>query len=284
MRGSAWVTLWDSLLDGVLPSGRFLDLAIGALPRETDELNIQWILSHLEHAYWTFTPDAERHSRAPGLERALRACLSSAATPSVQSAYVAALRGVASTPETVAWLTRIWRGDEATPGLPLAETDFIVLAQALAVREVPGWKAILEQQIGRTANPDRKARLEFVAPALSADPDERDRFFTSLAVGANRRHEPWVLEGLRYLHHPLRTASAVKYIEAALRLLPEIQQTGDIFFPTRWMDATLAGHRSPEAAVVVREFLDRAPRAYPDRLRRIILSSADHLFRASRTI
>jgi aminopeptidase N len=282
-RGSAWVTLWDSLLDGELPSSRFLDLAIGALPRETDELNVQRILSYMERAYWTFTPDADRRRRAPDIERVLRAGLNSAATSSLKGAYFAALGAVASTPETVDWLTRVWRGDEAVPGLPLAEPDFISLAQALAVREAPGWKAILEQQIGRTMNPDRKARLQFVVAALSSEPAERDRFFASLADVTNRRHEPWVLDGLRHLHHPLRAASAVKYIDPSLKLLQEIQQTGDIFFPTRWMVATLGGHRSPEAAAIVRAFLDRAPDSYPDRLRRIILSSADDLFRASRS-
>lgn len=283
-RGSAWVTLWDSLLDGELTSSRFLDLAIGALPREPDELNIQRILSYMEHAYWTFTPDADRRSRAPDVERVLRAGLTSAATPSLRGAYFAALRAVALTPETGGWLTRVWWGDEVVTGLTLAEPDFITLAQALAIREVPGWKAILEQQIGRTMNPDRKARLEFLVPALSSDPAERDQFVACLADEANRRHEPWVVDGLRSLHHPLRAASAVKYIDPSLKLLQEIQQTGDIFFPTRWMDATLWGHRSPEAAAIVRDFLDRAPRSYPDRLRRIILSSADDLFRASRTI
>jgi aminopeptidase N len=283
-RGSAWVTLWDSLLDGELLSSRFIDLAIGALPQENDELNIERILCYLEHAYWIFTSDADRRSGAPDIERVLRACLASAATPSLKGAYVGALRGVALTPETIGWLTRVWRGDEVVTGLALAEPDFITLAQALAVREVPAWKAILEQQIGRTTNPDRKARLQFVAPALSSDPAERDQFFTSLAAEANRRHEPWVLDGLRYLHHPVRAASAVKYIDTGLTLLQEIQQTGDIFFPTRWMEATLAGHRSPEAAAIVRDFLDRAPRSYPGGLRRIILSSADDLFRASQTI
>jgi aminopeptidase N len=177
----------------------------------------------------------------------------------------------------------VWRGDEVVEGLTLAEPDFIALAQALAIREVPGWNAILARQISRTMNPDRKARLQFVVPALSSDPAERDRFFMSLAGVANRRHEPWVLDGLRYLHHPLRAASAVRYIDPSLKLLQEIQQTGDIFFPTRWMDATLGGHRSPEAAAIVRDFLDRAPCSYPDRLRRIILSSSDELFRASRS-
>jgi aminopeptidase N len=279
-RGSAWVTLWDSVLDGALLTSRFLDLAIGALPRETDELNIQRIMSYLEHAYWTFTSDADRRRRAPDAERVLRAGLTSAAAPSLKGAWFAALRAVALTPETVGWLARVWRGDEAVTGLTLAEPDFITLALALAVRDVPGCKSILEQQIGQTMNADRKARLEFVVPALSPDPVERDRFFASLADVANRRHEPWVLDGLRFLHHPLRAGSAVKYIEPGLTLLQEIQQTGDIFFPTRWMAATLAGHRSPEAAAIVRGFLDRAPLSYPDRLRRIILSSADDLFRA----
>jgi aminopeptidase N len=281
-RGSAWVTLWDSLLVGEFPSSRFLDLAIDALPRETDELNIQRILSYLEHAYWTFSSDSGRRSRASAVERVLRAGLTSAAKPSLKGAYLAALRGVALTPETVDWLARVWRRDEVVTGLSLAEPDFITLAQELVVREVPGWKAILEQQITRTTNPDRKARLEFVVPALSSDSSERDRFFASLTDVANRRHEPWVLDGLGYLHHPLRAPSAVKYIDPSLKLLQEIQQTGDIFFPTRWMDATLGGHSSSEAAGIVRDFLDRVPRSYPNRLRRIILSSADDLFRVSR--
>jgi aminopeptidase N len=281
-RGTAWVALWESLLDDELLSSRFLDLAIAALPRETDELNIQRTLSYLERAYWTFTPDADRHARAPGVERVLRAGLTSAATPSLKGAYLAALRAVALTPETVGWLTRVWRGDEVVSGLTLGELDFISLAQALAVREAAECAHILDQQIERTMSGDRKARLRFVVPALSPNPAERDRFFASLGDAANRRREPWVLEGLRCLHHPIRAATAIHYIDRALALLPEVQQTGDIFFPTRWLDATLGGHGSPEAAAIVREFLDRVPRSYPHHLRRIILSSADGLFRASR--
>jgi aminopeptidase N len=96
----------------------------------------------------------------------------------------------------------------------------------------------------------------------------------------NRRREPWVLEGLQYLHHPLRAASSEKHIRPALDLLVEIQRTGDIFFPTRWMDATLGGHNSRAAADTVRTFLAQQ-KDYPIRLRRIILQAADELFRAA---
>jgi aminopeptidase N len=67
----------------------------------------------------------------------------------------------------------------------------------------------------------------------------------------------------------------------SLQLLREIQQTGDIFFPKRWMDATLSGHTSRPVAATVRSFVDALPADYPDRLRRIILSSADDLFRST---
>jgi hypothetical protein len=47
------------------------------------------------------------------------------------------------------------------------------------------------------------------------------------------------------------------------------------------MDMTLSGHQSADAARMVKAFLDSAPPDYPERLRRIIQSSADDLFRAS---
>jgi aminopeptidase N len=280
-RGAAWVTLWEAMLDAELPPVRFLDLTVAALPRETDELNIQRMLSYLEQANWKFVPEAIRTSRAASIEQTLRNGLEKASTTSLKSAYFSALRDVAVTPPTLGWLTRIWGGQETMPGLTLAEADFIVLAQELAVREVPGWRTLIQQQIDRTQNPDRKARLQFVVPALSSDATDRDRFFASLADVNNRRHEPWVLDGLHYLHHPLRAPTSLKYIGPSLNLLQEIQRTGDIFFPKRWMDATLGGHRSLEAARAVRSFLDQLPSSYPDRLRRIVLSSADDLFRAS---
>jgi aminopeptidase N len=280
-RGSAWVTLWDSLINGALPSMHFLTLAVAALPRETDELNVQQLLSYVEHAFWVFTADDDRRSCAAGVERALRTGLASSAAPSLKGAYLAALQAIASTAETVDWLLRVWQGDELVSGLALAEGDFITLALALAVRDEDASHNILDRQINRTMNPDRKASLQFIAPALSPQPAVRDRFFASLADVANRRHERWVLDGMRQLHHPLRAASAIRYIDPALGLLPHIQQTGDLFFPTQWLKATLGRHRSAEAAAVVRRFLDGAPATFPDDLRRLIVTAADSLFRIS---
>jgi aminopeptidase N len=280
-RGAAWVTLWDTLLEGRIPPTAFVQLAMTALPRETDEQLTQRVLGYLNGAWWRFLTSAERQARAGAVEQLLRDGLAGAKTASQKASWFGALRNVSLTPPTVTWLRRVWEKKEDVVGLPLAEPDYISLALDLAVREVDGWRDLLAAQFARIENPDRKGRFKFVMPALSADPVEREQWFRSLADVNNRRREPWVLEGLNYLHHPLRAEASAKYVAPSLAMLWEIQETGDIFFPKRWMDATLSGHTTPAIAQVVRAFLAGLPPNYPPRLRNIILQSADELFRVA---
>ena len=278
-RGVVLVTLWEEMLDGRVAPKDLLATLMRSLPVERNEQTVQRMLGYTRQAYWRWIPGADRDALAPALEALLRASLDTAKSASLKSAWFNVLRDVARTPATLQWLQRVWEQAETVPGLKLAEPDYIVLAQELAVRAVPDAQKILELQLARTENPDRKARLTFVRPALSADQATRDAFFASLKDPLNRRREAWVLEGLDYLHHPLRADSSRQYVGPSLEMLREIQRTGDIFFPKRWMDSTLSGHTSPEVARTVRAFLASLPAGYPDRLRRIILSSADDLFR-----
>ena len=280
-RGAAWVTLWDEMLEGRVAPAAFLDLAVRALPREDTEQNVQLVTRYLEEVFWRFLPPAERAAQAARVDEVLTAGFRRAgASSSLKATYFSAFRSTVTTPGGVALLARVWRRHERIAGLILAEPDEAGMALDLAVRGVPEGTAILEEQRGRFTNPDRKARFEFVMPALAADEATRDGFFASLGEAKNRTREPWVIEGLSYLNHPLRTASAEKHVRPALDLLAEIRRTGDIFFPKNWLDATLNGHRSKAVADTVRQFLAAHP-DYPARLRRIILQSADDLFRAA---
>ncbi len=159
----------------------------------------------------------------------------------------------------------------------------IALAAQLAIRIPAKADEILEVQLGRIKNPDREAQFAFVIPALSADTEERDRFFESLKDARNREREPWVLDGVGYLHHPLRRESSLHYIRPSLELLGEIQRTGDIFFPQRWLGVTLDTHNSSAAAAVVRTFLAE-DHGLSDRLKGKLLQSADPLFVAEQIL
>jgi aminopeptidase N len=279
-RGAAWVTLWDNVLEGRVAAGAFIDAAIPALAEESDEQNAQRVLAYVSRAFWRYLPQHERLARAPSLEAALRAGIARANTTSLKSAWFSAFRDDVLTQEGQGWLERVWRREEKIPGLPFVETDEIAMAMELAVREVPGWQQILQTQLERTENPDRKARFAFVMPALSADPQVRAAAFERFRMLENRRREPWVSESLAYLNHPLREQDSDRFIRPGLELLAEIQRTGDIFFPSNWTGSILWGHRTPDAAAIVRDFLSEELQ-FPDRLRWTVLSAADDLFRAA---
>jgi aminopeptidase N len=279
-RGAAWLTLWDNVLEDRIEPRVFLDLVVRALPQESDEQNTQRLLNSLQTTYWRYLPQKERLARAAAIETLLRGGITRAKTSSQKSAWFSAFRDVAQTSDGLAWLERVWRRDEKVPGLTFAETDEIAMAMELAVREVPAWKEILDTQQGRIQNPDRRERFAFVRPALSAVPAEREASFERFKKVENRRREPWVQEAQAYLNHPLREEHARRFIGPSLELLREIQRTGDIFFPNRWMNATLNGHRSPEAVAIVNDFLARELQ-YPQRLRWTVLTSLDEVARAA---
>ena len=228
--------------------------------------------------------DEARRAAAPRVEALLWAGVSDSPESTRRAAYFRAWHGLVRTPEGVAKLRRLWAEDETVPGVTLSERDFTALAAALAVRGAAGTEEILALQAARIENPDQLARFEFLRPALSSDPAVRERFFAGLRDAANREREPWVLAGLGYLHHPLRTGHSRRFIGPALELLAAVQRTGDIFFPAGWLGATLGGHNSAAAAEVVRGFLDGLDAGYPPRLRAKILQSADLLFRAARIV
>jgi aminopeptidase N len=280
-RGSAWVSLWDAMLDGRLRPEAFLDLALRALPKETDEQMTSRVLGYASNTWWRFLDQAGRTAEAGRFESLLREGLAKAGTPSQKASWFGTLRTIALTPGTVQWLEQVWAKKESIEGLPLAEADYTTLALELAVRPADGAGDILKAQLLRIENPDRHARFQFVMPALSADPAERTKWFGSLRDVKNRRREPWVLEGLNYLHHPLRADAAKPYVQPSLEMLRDIQKTGDIFFPKRWLDATLGGHQTRDVAETVRAFLRNLPANYPERLRNVTLQSADELFRAA---
>ncbi len=280
LRGALHMTLYEEMLEQRVAPDALMEWYLDRLPRESDPLLIQQLLGYVSNIFWRFTDETERMEQAPAIEDLLWTALQQRSKLSDKVAFYRSFRSMALSPDGVEKIYQIWRGNLNIKDLPVSESDRIAMASELALRDYPDAGSLLEEQLESIKNPDRKKQFAFVMPSLSDDPAVRDRFFESLKVVANRSNEPWVLQGLDNLHHPLRAATSEKYILPALELLEEIQQTGDIFFPKRWVEASFSGHRSPEAATIVRNFLEERP-DYSYRLKNKILQAADELFRAS---
>jgi aminopeptidase N len=278
VRAGIWMNLWETFLRGGIPTTPFFDRVLEAVVAEHDPLLLEYLTDKLDRIFWQFLSLAERTLISPDLDRRIFDRLVKEKDQSCKRTLFNTYRSLAISKEGVAHLKELW-ADEIQLGLELSERDHIQLAYALAVREAEGHEDILRQQLSSLTNPDRKAEMEFVMPAVSPDPAVRAAFFEGLKDRVNRTREPWVLEAVRYLHHPLRAEKSVSFVYPSLLLLEELQRTGDIFFPKGWLDATLGGHQSREAAEAVRKYLEENKTLRQD-LRNKLLQSSDMLFRA----
>lgn len=165
------------------------------------------------------------------------------------------LRGIMRTPVVIDKLYSTWEKQDE----PLSENDYTAMAYELALRKPASAQDILARQRQRITNPDRQRQFDFISRAVNPSASVRDELFKSLSDADNRRIEPWALSALYYLNHPLRDKESVQYIVPSLMLLPELQRTGDIFFPANWCNSLLSGHRCPEAYKAVESFLDANP-------------------------
>ncbi|MED5199029.1 MAG: M1 family aminopeptidase [Gemmatimonadota bacterium] len=281
-RGIAWVTLWDAVLEREVEVGDWYALLLRGAVEEEDEQSLQRVLGYLGSTFWGYLSEDEREAQATSTEEILWGQIERATVTTRQSSYFNAWRNVVSTPTGLARLHRIWEQVDSVGGMKFSVEDYTSMATTLAILREGDAEEILDRQFERIENPDRRARFLFVRPALSADPAVREAFFGGLSDPENRAREPWVLAALGYLHHPTRTSHSQRFVIPSLEMVEEIQRTGDIFFPQRWLGSTLGSHNDPALAADVKEWLDALPDAYPHRLRGKILQSTDGLDRAAR--
>ena len=175
-----------------------------------------------------------------------------------------------TTPRLINEYYQIW---SAQSNVLWGENDYTTAAYELAIRMPKKEKEILATQRSRISNPDRLKQFDFISRACTPDSIQQDSLFLSLLQAENRQIEPYAESLLYYLNHPLRDMYSVKYISPGLKVLQEIQRTGDIFFPSNWVNALLGAHRSEAAYREVKSFLNTHP-DYPPLLKNKILQAA----------
>jgi aminopeptidase N len=281
-KGSHLINLYENMLEqnDVEPIGLYYKL-LNLIQVEENQLLQDQILGYIETIYWRFLTEEQRNDLTTETESIIWEQMIEQSESSKKKLFFNAFRDIAMSASEIQKVYDIWSGDLEIEGLNLSESDFISIAGNLALKLPDQASEIVSVQSEQIENEDRKRRFEFMRPALSNDQTVRDEFFESLKDEENRQVESWVLGALGYLHHPLRVEESEKYILPSLELLQEIQVTGDIFFPKRWLDVTLGNYSSDSAVQTVRSFLADRP-DYNEQLKMKILQAADGIFRANR--
>jgi len=274
LRGIAWINLYENLREGIIDGKAFLQAAEQQLSKEENTLVLSRMLSYMRSVYWLHISSEDRQTMGKYLEESLWIRLNSEKDMGNKSSLYSTLSNIAETPKLLDQLYKVWKEEITLGGFELSENKKTALACQLAIKMPEKAEELVKTQIDRIQNPDRKKKMQFVAPALSSDSQVRKAFFQSLKKEENRQIERWALEALGYLNHPLREKEALIYLPQALDLLKEIQVTGDIFFPYNWLSASYSGHQSKEAGDITRQFLEDR-QDYPENLKLKILQTAD---------
>lgn len=276
-RVAQYIALYENMLEKRYQNpGELLDFYVSALASEKEERNLNLLGRYINTLYWTFLGEKERRAKTDALEKEVWEAMETRVEPNSKKELFKLYENIFESEEARNRLYKIWEKENPPEQVHLKEEDYTKLAYALVLRK--SYKGLLDKQFKRLANADRKKRFEIIRPALSKDKADRDRFFESLGDQQNRGDEAAILEGLSLFHHPLLQRDDETYLQNSLKWLPEIQRTGSLFFPERWVQANFRQYRSPEAYRIVREFLDEHADFNP-KLKEKILQATDNLKR-----
>ncbi|MFT7034137.1 MAG: aminopeptidase N [Cyclobacteriaceae bacterium] len=277
-RGAAYLMLHEFLLHEGMNSMTYLKYLEDYITLEDNELILSYLLKNLELIYWKFLTPEQNRQVAQEVESMLSQKISATADPKTKHLLFKHFISVVQSDRGLKNLTNFWTKTSTPLGMKITEDEYILLAYHIELKsnQITG---VIEDQINRLDNPDRKDEMRFISQALNLDASKRKLFFKSLLEPVNREKEAWVNKALYYLHHPLRSDTSIELLGETLNELEEIQVTGDIFFPKRWLDNTLWGYNSTEAVQIIKGYLESTQTMDP-KLRQKVLQSADMVFRA----
>jgi aminopeptidase N len=277
-RAMAYMNMFENFLHANVNSNTFYRHLTRALREETNQMLQNYLLDNLR--VWAFRfPDYSLHNDYQHEVNTLLWEKMKNAPPASARLFFESWLKITRVEESAQMIRNIYLGKVMPGAVVLSDQNYTDLALEAWVRDSMHVD-LVEQEMQRITNPDRLRRLHFIMPAASPDRSQRDNFFEKMKDPANRNPEPWVTEALYFLHHPLHEDMGLAYVEESLQMLPEIQQTGDIFFPQDWLMATLDNYYQTEVAGMVKQYLDTTPGLQPN-LRLKVLQASDILTRSS---
>ena len=257
-------TIHDNYLLGRIPPIHFAELN-RMMMTEQNPLIISATIDHMFRI--AFDMPAEQRKT---LELCMMDLIDKNPSKDMRQLMIRKLSTHATAPELIDRIYTIWQ-QHSDP--LLSEQDYMNMAYRLAILRSDTSGPILAAQRKRLKTDDERREFDYISRVCTSDPMLRVRLFNEMLKPQNREKEPWALKAFQLLNADVYEPQSNVYIESGLKSLQYIEQTSDIFFPTNWLKALLAEHKSREARLTVEKFINNNPN-YPEHLRRKILEAA----------
>ena len=257
-------TIHDNYLLGRIPPIHFAELN-RMMMTEQNPLIISATIDHMFRI--AFDMPAEQRKT---LELCMMDLIDKNPSKDMRQLMIRKLSTHATAPELIDRIYTIWQQHNDPL---LSEQDYMNMTYRLAILRSDTSGPILAAQRKRLKTDDERREFDYISRVCTSDPMLRVRLFNEMLKPQNREKEPWALKAFQLLNADVYEPQSNVYIESGLKSLQYIEQTSDIFFPTNWLKALLAEHKSREARLTVEKFINNNPN-YPEHLRRKILEAA----------
>lgn len=278
-RGYAYINLYENFLSKKISPKKAFAAFLNGILEEKNELVTNYLSGSVSSLYWSFFNQEQRAGAQQELEDKVLNLLNSDISRNLKRTVFGLYRSVATSLKGKETLYQLWAKKMKIKDLYISENDFEGIATQLAIYQHPKAAEVLSEQLTRISNPDRLKRFKWLLPTLSDDEKVRDDFMLLLLKKEHREKESWVQSALSAIHHPLRQKSGIKHFKSCLDVLEEIQLTGDIFFPKRWLSSSVGRYSSKEAFGILQRFFKENP-DYNPILKMKLLQTTDNLSRA----
>ncbi|MBB6463574.1 M1 family metallopeptidase [Flammeovirga kamogawensis] len=267
--------LWENFLHKNIAIETYLPFILERLKVEDNSLLKKMLFGQFKEIYWYYLSKSERTKLTKKEFPIFKNLLEKSTTNTLKTFYLKVLISLDHTKEEYAFLEQYITQKNTIP--TISDANRIALFMKLRMEKLATSRE-MERTVANNLSSDYyRSYLTYITPSTSPDYIERDAFFEDIKNVKNRGNEPWVENGLGYLNHPLQAANSIKYIEATLNLLPEIQKTGDIFFPFGYLKNSIGKRTEKSVIKKVHQFLEH--NNIDDKLEAKILQNLDPVIR-----
>ncbi len=277
-RAQNYINIFENAVGGRLNSQVVMQSFVNGLENEKSEMVLYAITSNVKNMFWHYLDQDQRNIWLPKINKILWDRLMSKSNSKLKKAIFGLYSSMAYKGQDLNRLYNIWQKNIVIDNLELNQDQYTQIAMNLALYKHQNTELILKTAKQNIFNKDRLRRFEFISSALSPNNEERKAFFNAFSEEKNRARENWVATACYYIHHPLRQKEAIEYLPLSLELIDEIQRTGDIFFPTAWLNNTIGLYNSAEAKNILDTFLEQHKNLNPQLVSKI-LQATDPLTR-----
>ncbi|TDS16958.1 aminopeptidase N [Maribacter caenipelagi] len=258
-RGYAYINVYENMLNGSITPAKAIKLYSTGLVNEKNELLISLISRYTTSVFWKYLTAEQRLYYQKEISEQVWSRLQEELPANIKKTLYSSYKSIGYTNLSLNHLYKIWKKELVINNLKLNDDNYTELAMDLALYGHPESESILKTAEQAISNNDKLNRFKFLLPSLSKDQQTRNTFFESLQLEENRAKESWVANAMNNLNHPLHQEKSIQHLRPSLDLVEEIQKTGDIFFPKRWLSSTIGNYTSPEAFEILQSYLKENP-------------------------